>query len=105
MTGSVRPIDLGTLRIFVQDVYFIYINKTKLTETILAGNSDRNIPFAETCSLLRAMGFTERIRGSHHIFTLRTPFIRLNLQPQRSKVKEYQVKQIRNAFNDLGVRP
>jgi len=80
------------------------MNKTKLIALILSGASDHNVPFAETCGLLRVLGFAERIKGSHHIFTLHAPFTRLNLQPQGGKVKEYQVKQIRNAFNDLGVR-
>ena len=36
---------------------------------ILRGTSDANIPFDGLCQLLRRLGFAERIRGSHHIFT------------------------------------
>lgn len=41
----------------------------KLLFRILRGASDTNIPFAGLCVLLRSLGFEERIRGSHHIFT------------------------------------
>jgi predicted RNA binding protein YcfA (HicA-like mRNA interferase family) len=45
--------------------------------------------------LLDALGFRERIRGSHHIFT-RTEVIEIiNLQPTGSKAKAYQVRQVR----------
>lgn len=40
----------------------------QLLQTILRGQSDANIRFAELCALLQHMGFEERIRGSHHIF-------------------------------------
>lgn len=39
----------------------------KLLLRILRGNSDANIRFAELTSLLRSLGFTERVRGSHHV--------------------------------------
>jgi hypothetical protein len=41
----------------------------KLLLTILRGASDANIHFAELCQLLYHLGFEERIRGGHHIFT------------------------------------
>lgn len=41
----------------------------KLLLKILRGNSDANIPFDRLCELLHALGFDERIRGSHHIFS------------------------------------
>jgi len=40
-------------------------------------------------------GFTERIRGDHHIFTKIGIEEILNLQPLGSKAKAYQVKQVR----------
>ena len=42
-----------------------------------------------------ALGFEERIKGSHHIFTLEGPEAALNLQPWGSKAKAYQVRQVR----------
>jgi len=70
----------------------------KLLEQVLRGTSDANIAFDGMCHLLRKLGFEERIRGSHHIFTKEGIEEILNLQPKGSKVKPYQVKQIRNVI-------
>ncbi|MGC8495293.1 MAG: type II toxin-antitoxin system HicA family toxin [Syntrophobacteraceae bacterium] len=68
----------------------------KLLFRILRGTSDLNIPFDGMRSLLRDLGFTERIRGSHHIFSKEGVEEILNLQPKDGgKAKGYQVKQIR----------
>jgi len=68
----------------------------KLLAKMLQGRNDANIPFAGLCGLLKAIGFVERIRGSHHIFTREGVEEILNLQPKSSKAKPYQVKQVRN---------
>jgi hypothetical protein len=70
----------------------------KLLERILHGTSDANIPFAGLCQLLYKLGFEERIRGSHHIFTKEGIEEILNLQPKGAKAKAYQVKQVRNVI-------
>lgn len=70
----------------------------KLLIQILRGISDANIPFNGLCSLLKHLGFDERIRGSHHIFTKDGVDEILNLQPKDGKTKPYQVKQIRNVI-------
>ena len=70
----------------------------KLLERILSGTSDANIPFLGMCQLLRKLGFKERIRGSHHIFTRDRVEEILNLQPKGAKGKPYQVKQVRNVI-------
>jgi hypothetical protein len=62
---------------------------------ILRGTSDANIPFEGLCQLLRHLGFDERIRGSHHIFTKEGVEEILNLQPKGRQAKPYQVKQVR----------
>lgn len=49
-----------------------------------------------TCALLRWLGFDERIKGSHHIFTKDGIPEILNLQPKNAKAKPYQVRQVRN---------
>lgn len=41
------------------------------------------------------MGFSERVKGSHHIFTKHEVLEILNLQPRGSMAKPYQVKQVR----------
>jgi hypothetical protein len=68
----------------------------KLLVKILLGTSDANIPFDPLCQLLRTLGFDERIRGSHHIFSKEDIEEILNLQSKQGKAKVYQVKQVRN---------
>lgn len=70
----------------------------KFLERILRGTSDANISFAEMCQLLHRLGFDERVRGSHHIFTKDGVEEILNLQPKGAKAKPYQVKQVRNVI-------
>jgi hypothetical protein len=70
----------------------------KLLLKILSGLSDANIAFDELCSLLKTLGFTERIRGGHHIFTHARVAEILNLQPKGAHAKPYQVKQVRHVI-------
>lgn len=70
----------------------------KILEQILRGTSDANIAFDGLCHLLRKLGFDERVRGSHHIFTKSGIEEILNLHPKGSKAKPYQVKQVRNVI-------
>ncbi|HEX3577891.1 MAG TPA: type II toxin-antitoxin system HicA family toxin [Thermoanaerobaculia bacterium] len=69
----------------------------KLLDEIVAGRSDHNVNFTALRSLLGSLGFHERIRGDHHIFS-RTGVVEiLNLQPlPGGKAKGYQVRQVRN---------
>jgi predicted RNA binding protein YcfA (HicA-like mRNA interferase family) len=70
-------------------------NPKKLIEQILLGRSDANIGFDELCSALLALGFSERIRGSHRIFSHPEVEELINLQRDGSKAKPYQVRQVR----------
>ena len=67
----------------------------KLIRRILSGRADANIPFSGLRGLLKQLGFAERIRGAHHIFTKDGVDEILNLQPTGSLAKPYQVRQIR----------
>ena len=67
----------------------------ELLSRILRGASDANIPFTQLLNLLRRLGFAERIRGDHHIFTKAGVVEIINLQPLGDKAKPYQVKQVR----------
>lgn len=67
----------------------------KLIRKILLGRSDRNIEFSELRGLLANLGFKERVRGSHHIFTRNDIDEIVNIQPSGSSAKPYQVKQVR----------
>lgn len=71
---------------------------TKTLDRVLRGTSDANIDFDDLCTLLRHFGFTERIRGSHHIFTRDGVPEILNLQPRDSHAKPYQVRQVREVI-------
>ena len=70
--------------------------REKLLEKILRGTSDNDISFSELCTLLNSLGFEERIKGSHHIFSYPGIEEIVNIQPIGSSAKAYQVKQIRN---------
>ena len=67
----------------------------KTLAKVLQGTSDANIRFGDLRALLAALGFEERIKGSHHIFNIEGREAALNLQPKGSKAKAYQVRQVR----------
>ncbi len=62
---------------------------------VLSGTANANVPFDGLRRLLGRLGFDERIRGSHHIFTKTGIVEILNLQPKGRDAKAYQVKQVR----------
>jgi hypothetical protein len=76
---------------------------TKLLEHVLNGRSDANVRFGDLVQLLLRLGFDERIRGDHHIFTQDGVEEILNLQPKGSMAKPYQVKQVRNVILRYGL--
>lgn len=63
---------------------------------ILRGSSDKNIDFTQLCSLLLKLGFMQRVKGDHFIFTRSDIIEIINIQPAGKLAKAYQVKQIRN---------
>jgi len=68
----------------------------KLLERVLAQGSERAIRFSDLRTLLRGLGFGERMRGSHHIFFRDGVEEILNLQPRSDgSAKPYQVRQVR----------
>jgi len=73
--------------------------RRRVLTRVLSGTADQNIRFEEVCGLLRALGFQERIRGSHHIFTREDVVEILNLQPRDGGMaKPYQVRQVRDVI-------
>ncbi|HCL57453.1 MAG TPA: toxin HicA [Spirochaetia bacterium] len=72
----------------------------KFLVKILSGNADQNIDFHELCHLLQHLGFSLRIKGSHHIFTKENIDEIINIQPESKNAKAYQVKQIRKIIID-----
>lgn len=67
----------------------------KLLDKLLKATSDKNIDFHELRTLLHKMGFEERIKGSHHIYSREGVEEIINIQEKKGKAKPYQVKQIR----------
>lgn len=67
----------------------------RLLTRILKGTSDANIRFDDLCGLLKHIGFEERIRGSHHIFSMEGVEEIINLQPDGRDAKAYRVHQVR----------
>jgi hypothetical protein len=59
---------------------------------------DADIPFVGMCNLLKGLGFKEHIRGDHHIFKKDGIADIINLQPENSRVKAYQARQVRKIF-------
>ena len=69
----------------------------KIKERVWSGESDANIDFDDLCKLVRDLGFKERTKGSHHIFSKSGVAQIINLQPDSNgKAKSYQVRQVRS---------
>jgi len=76
----------------------------KTKEQVISGNADANINFDDICNMLANLGFKERIKGSHHIFTMQNVPQIINLQPDgNGKAKKYQVRQVRNLIQFYGI--
>lgn len=81
--------------------------RRKHYEKIISGTADANIPFEQTRTLLKYLGFSEHIAGDHYIYRREGIPGRLNLQPQKAeaKCKPYQVRQIRQVLLDYDLEP
>ena len=64
-------------------------------ERILAAEADANIRFADVQRLLVRLGFAQRVRGDHFIYTREGVEEIINIQPRGAKAKPYQVRQVR----------
>jgi hypothetical protein len=71
---------------------------SKTLAKTLRGSSDTNIRFDDLRQVLDRLGFAERVRGDHHIFTREGVEEILNLQPRGSVAKAYQVRQVRDVI-------
>ena len=75
----------------------------KVLRRVLSGTSDANIAFDDLCWLLRKLGFEERIRGSHHGYRRADLERPINLQPAGKDAKPYQVEQVRERLQEIGI--
>ena len=54
----------------------------KLLLAVMRGTSDANLAFDDLCYVLRHFGFTERVKGDHHIFSHSDIEEIVNVQPR-----------------------
>ena len=71
----------------------------KALQRLLSGTTDQSVRYEELCTLLARLGFAERQRGSHRIFSRDGVAEILNLQPRADgTAKPYQVRQVREVI-------
>jgi hypothetical protein len=75
------------------------VSAGRTLEQVLTARSDANIRFSELRRLLAHLGFSERIRGGHFIYTREGIAEIINLQPKGGKAKPYQVRQVRGLIS------
>ncbi|GMU49306.1 MAG: hypothetical protein AMXMBFR31_15320 [Candidatus Desulfobacillus denitrificans] len=69
----------------------------------MGGRADANVAFGDMRQLLLRLGFDERTRGDHFIFSREGVEEILNLQPRGGMAKPYQVRQVRNVILRYGM--
>ncbi len=71
----------------------------------MARESPGNLRFAEACRLARCLGFEQvrRTSGSHQVFKKPGRRGLINLQNRGGEAIEYQVRQILNLAEELGL--
>ena len=77
----------------------------KVYQQILTGRSDRNVSFNDLKRLLTNLGFTERIKGSHFIYTKEAVVEIINIQEKSGLAKPYQVRQVRQLLVKYQMEP
>jgi predicted RNA binding protein YcfA (HicA-like mRNA interferase family) len=76
----------------------------KFRQRILSGTADTNIRFDDLANYLKRLGFEERVKGSHHIFTREGIAEQIVLQPLADgTAKAYQVRQVRGIIQKYGL--
>jgi predicted RNA binding protein YcfA (HicA-like mRNA interferase family) len=75
----------------------------KTFRRLLQGGADANLSFDDLCALLRHLGFEERQRGSHHLFSHPAVEELINLQTAGAQAKVYQVRQVRTILLKYGL--
>lgn len=75
----------------------------KFLFAVLSGRQDKNIKFKDLQRLLYYLNFRERIRGDHFIYTKEGISEKINIQPDGTQAKAYQVKQVRSIILKYGL--
>jgi len=78
--------------------------KSKVYNAVTSGQSDNNIRYADFQNLITDLGFVfERQRGSHEVYYHDGIDEFMNIQPDGSKAKGYQVRQLRGIISAHGL--
>lgn len=80
----------------------------KSLDAVLSGRRDQNFRFDDLRRIVQALGFDERVKGDHFIYTRTGVEEIINIQPRRDgTAKAYQVKQVRGIITryHLGLEP
>ena len=75
----------------------------RILKDVLGGGSDANVRFDDLRNLLSSLGFKQRTRGSHHLFSRSGVVERVNLQRDGNHAKPYQVRQVRRILLKYGL--
>jgi hypothetical protein len=79
----------------------VYVPKwEKFRAKLNSRQADNNIDFDDLRQYLLHLGFRERMEGSHHVFRYGALPDGINLQPDGSQCKAYQVRQARRFLVD-----
>lgn len=70
----------------------------KLLRSVLSGTKDKDLSFSDLRLVLEHLGFQCRVKGDHFIYTKDGIEDIINIQPQGSRAKPYQVKQVRTVI-------
>jgi len=99
-----RELKTGILHQPTERIGFDYGKTGKAVRAHSDAEIRRHVPFETLRILLKRLGFDERIKGDHHIFTKTGVEEILNLQPKEGKGKPYQVKQVREVILKYHIR-
>ncbi|MCY4028233.1 MAG: type II toxin-antitoxin system HicA family toxin [Acidobacteria bacterium] len=75
----------------------------RILKDVLGAGSDANVRFDDLRNLLSSLGFKQRTRGSHHLFSRSGVVERVNLQRDGNHAKPYQVRQVRRILLKYGL--
>jgi predicted RNA binding protein YcfA (HicA-like mRNA interferase family) len=80
------------------------MNRRRLLRRLASG-AVHNVRFTDIIDLVEGFGFKlDRIRGSHHLFVHPDVPEVLNLQPEGSQAKAYQIRQLLRLVEEYELR-
>lgn len=98
--GRRAPATGSTVNLEIHDV----TRFEKLWARLHSRFNERNFDFDDLRVVLLSLGFEERVRGSHHIFTRSGIEDIVNIQAVGHLAKPYQVRQVRAIILRYGLR-